>query len=285
MKLHLHTAISLCCHVLLVILSSPVHSFSAWTSPPSSTTIASPNSRNQQCRRLEESFAEWTDAHAAYLRKHQVTHYRKAAGRAWNLLRQVVGSGCGNDYLVWTTLLPFSQFRNTTTLTAVAQHMVQTLPRLGPTYVKVGQALATRPVLLPSAVVDDDGGGVGQGLANALLQLHDDVPPFSDRVAKAVIRRECLRQMRYYNKRQQQKKDSFSRATSMTHPYFGNNVTALDGFLDSLSDQPVAAASMAQVYSGYLSGFGRVAVKVQYVSFCDVYKRLLYLQSYPSSHL
>lgn len=41
------------------------------------------------------------------------------------------------------------------------------------------------------------------------------------------------------------------------------DAASLRAFLDSLSDQPVAAASIAQVYRGTLPGFGDVAVKVQ----------------------
>jgi predicted unusual protein kinase regulating ubiquinone biosynthesis (AarF/ABC1/UbiB family) len=232
-----------------MVPASPVLSFSAFTPKPSSftatDTTANNNNNNHKLRKLEESFAEWTETHKAYLQKHQVTHYRKSAGRAWNVFRKACVS-CGSDFLVWT-LQPF-HLHNITTLTAVAQHMVQTLPNLGPTYVKVGQALATRPDLLPSPV----DGGVGEGLADALLQLHDDVPPFDNRIAKAVIRRECLRQMRNYN-----------RQSAGSHPYFANNVTAVQSFLDTLSEQPHASASMSQVYKGYLSGFGPVAVKVQ----------------------
>ena len=55
------------------------------------------------------------------------------------------------------------------------QRLVEVLGRLGPTYVKVGQLLATRTDYLPAAYAD------------ALRSLQDDVPPFPTARAREVV--------------------------------------------------------------------------------------------------
>jgi predicted unusual protein kinase regulating ubiquinone biosynthesis (AarF/ABC1/UbiB family) len=114
-----------------------------------------------------------------------------------------------------------------------AQRVVEGFQQLGPTYVKLGQALATRPDLLHN-----------EPLANALATLHDNVRPFEDRTAKRMI-----------------KKDLFtdSKKANALLP----DKASQKAFLDSLSARPIAAASIAQVYKGTLPGYGPVAVKVQ----------------------
>ncbi|MDY6781331.1 MAG: AarF/ABC1/UbiB kinase family protein [Cyanobacteriota bacterium] len=59
-----------------------------------------------------------------------------------------------------------------------AQWLVDRLVHLGPTFIKIGQSLSTRPDLLPVEYID------------ALGQLQDRVPPFSVRDAIAVIESE-----------------------------------------------------------------------------------------------
>jgi len=92
--------------------------------------------------------------------------------------------------------------------------------QLGPTFIKLGQALSIRTDILPASY------------ALELRQLQDSVPPFDSEEARAVIRKEL-------------------------------GVRDLSQLFDSLSDKPVASASIGQVYRGKLKDGKDVAVKVQ----------------------
>lgn len=105
-----------------------------------------------------------------------------------------------------------------------AEHIVHGLEKLGPTYVKFGQALSTRQDLVP------------QSLADALAKLQDDMAPFDNEVAREIIRTEL---------------------GGILSP------DELAPFLTSLSKEPIAAASIGQVYKGFFPGRGHVAVKVR----------------------
>src|SRR5579859_4219445 len=61
------------------------------------------------------------------------------------------------------------------------QRLVAALQALGPTYIKFGQALSTRPDL------------VGEEVAADLSELHDRLPPFPAEQAKAIIEEELDR--------------------------------------------------------------------------------------------
>jgi predicted unusual protein kinase regulating ubiquinone biosynthesis (AarF/ABC1/UbiB family) len=95
---------------------------------------------------------------------------------------------------------------------------------LGPTYVKFGQALASRPDVIPTS------------LAKALEKLQDGMEPFDTTTARDIIRAELQNHM---------------------------DVCTLESLLQSLGDTPVGAASIGQVYKGYLPNYGNVAVKVK----------------------
>jgi predicted unusual protein kinase regulating ubiquinone biosynthesis (AarF/ABC1/UbiB family) len=100
-----------------------------------------------------------------------------------------------------------------------ARWFVQQLLRLGPTFIKIGQAMATRADLLPLAYIRE------------LTTLQDKVPAFTNDVAFAIIEREL-----------------------------GVPVGRLYAEFDP---QPVAAASLGQVYRAKLPTGETVAVKVQ----------------------
>lgn len=104
------------------------------------------------------------------------------------------------------------------------QRVALALEELGPTYVKFGQALASRPDVIP------------QSLAYDLSSLQDNMRPFDTLVAKEIIRDELSSVM---------------------------DQDSMKNFLESLTDAPVAAASVGQVYKGYVPEYGAVAVKVQ----------------------
>lgn len=115
-----------------------------------------------------------------------------------------------------------------------AERVAKGLPTLGPVFVKLAQVAATRPDIL------------NVPLAEALANLQDRVAPFDNFTAKRIIRREL---------KQTLEKNGNNR--------FINTDEELNTFLDSLSAEPVASASISQVYKGQLPGFGTVAVKVQ----------------------
>lgn len=101
-----------------------------------------------------------------------------------------------------------------------AGQLRNTLAGLGPSFVKVGQALSSRPDLLPKAYLD------------ALSSLQDQLDPFPTPVAMAVIEEELG--------------------------------CPIDEVYSYISEQPVAAASLGQVYKGVLRETGEVvAIKVQ----------------------
>lgn len=93
------------------------------------------------------------------------------------------------------------------------------LTRLGPAYIKIGQALSTRPDLVPPLYLEE------------LTQLQDQLPPFSNEIAYQFIEEEL-----------------------------GDRP---ENIYAELSPQPLAAASLGQVYKGKLKTGETVAVKVQ----------------------
>lgn len=101
-----------------------------------------------------------------------------------------------------------------------AKQLRSLLSSLGPSFVKVGQALSARPDLLPKPYLD------------ALAELQDRLPSFPTAIAMTVIEEEL-----------------------------GRPVSEV---YSQLSAEPVAAASLGQVYKGVLRSTGEVvAVKVQ----------------------
>lgn len=93
------------------------------------------------------------------------------------------------------------------------------LTELGPTYIKIGQALSTRPDLVPPIYLEE------------LAQLQDQLPSFPNEVAYQFIEEELG--------------------------------APPQEIYAELSPQPIAAASLGQVYKGKLKTGEAVAVKVQ----------------------
>ncbi|TVP61926.1 MAG: AarF/ABC1/UbiB kinase family protein [Leptolyngbya sp. LCM1.Bin17] len=100
-----------------------------------------------------------------------------------------------------------------------AVQLREMLTNLGPAYIKIGQALSTRPDLVPPLFLDE------------LTQLQDQLPPFANDIAFRFIEEEL---------------------GAPPHQVYAE-----------LSADPVAAASLGQVYKGKLKTGEAVAVKVQ----------------------
>lgn len=100
-----------------------------------------------------------------------------------------------------------------------AIHLKRILTKLGPTYIKIGQALSTRPDLVPSLYL------------NELTSLQDQLPSFPNEIAFRFITEELG----------QPPEEIYA----------------------EISDHPLAAASLGQVYQARLKTGERVAVKVQ----------------------
>lgn len=100
-----------------------------------------------------------------------------------------------------------------------AEWLKQKLIELGPTFIKIGQSMGTRPDLLPLPFVV------------ALGELQDQVPPFPNEIALARIESDL-----------------------------GKKISELFSEFDA---EPIAAASLGQVYRARLHTGEEVAVKVQ----------------------
>ncbi len=114
-----------------------------------------------------------------------------------------------------------------------AVRLRQILTKLGPTFIKVGQALSTRPDLIKPSFLDE------------LIKLQDQLPPFSNEIAREIIYRDL----------DQLPEEIFS----------------------SFSADPVAAASLGQVYKARLFSGEEVAVKVQRPNLMPIICRDLYI--------
>ena len=100
-----------------------------------------------------------------------------------------------------------------------AKELTRILTQLGPAFVKIGQALSSRPDLFPRVYLEQ------------LSTLQDQLPSFPRKLAITVIEQELGQ--------------------------------STDAVFEELSEYPVAAASLGQVYRGRLKTGEEVAVKVQ----------------------
>jgi predicted unusual protein kinase regulating ubiquinone biosynthesis (AarF/ABC1/UbiB family) len=121
-------------------------------------------------------------------------------------------------FLTFTIGLAWDRLTGSSTLKR-AEQLLAIITRLGPTYIKVGQALSTRPDLVPPDFLAE------------LTKLQDQLPAFSNEVAFAIIEAEL---------------------GSPPHQVYR-----------SISAEPVAAASLGQVYRAQLHSGEAVAIKVQ----------------------
>lgn len=158
----------------------------------------------------------------AYVRSRALRTPQDAIAVAARVVQIVAELGSYAASLAWDSALPSAWGGGDTPqrVRLRAQQLRETLTRLGPSFIKAGQVLASRPDI------------VREDYMNELCVLQDDVPPFSDDVAFATIERELGR--------------------------------PLSAVFSSISERPVAAASLGQVYKATLRDTGEaVAVKVQ----------------------
>jgi predicted unusual protein kinase regulating ubiquinone biosynthesis (AarF/ABC1/UbiB family) len=117
---------------------------------------------------------------------------------------------------LWLDKITNSSKRN---LGKRATQIRRLLTKLGPAYIKIGQALSTRPDLVPPQFLEE------------LAQLQDNIPAFSNEIAYQFIEEEL-----------------------------GDRPEVIYA---EISDLPIAAASLGQVYKGKLWSGETVAIKVQ----------------------
>ncbi len=115
------------------------------------------------------------------------------------------------------------------------------LTQLGPTFIKVGQALSTRPDLIKPSFLEE------------LVKLQDQLPPFPNEIAHQIIYRDLDR--------------------------------TPEEIFSSFSAEPVAAASLGQVYRARLYSGEEVAVKVQRPNLMPIICRDLYIMRWAASWL
>jgi predicted unusual protein kinase regulating ubiquinone biosynthesis (AarF/ABC1/UbiB family) len=167
-----------------------------------------------------ESEEQWRDTHdSSWLRYDPevvAEHYRSKIfqvwGRAIAIFLPMVGFALG---IWWDKTLGKLQKNQQQR----AVQMRQLLTKLGPAYIKIGQALSTRPDLVPSVYLEE------------LTRLQDKIPPFANDVAFQFIEEGLGDRPEY--------------------------------IYAEISAEPIAAASLGQVYKGKLKTGETVAIKVQ----------------------
>jgi len=122
-----------------------------------------------------------------------------------------------------------------------ATQLRKIITRLGPTFIKVGQALSTRPDLIRKDFLEE------------LIKLQDQLPPYSNAIAFQTIERELGR--------------------------------PLEELYSEITPNPVAAASLGQVYQARLHSGEEVAVKVQRPNLRPVLNLDLYLMRWAAGWL
>jgi predicted unusual protein kinase regulating ubiquinone biosynthesis (AarF/ABC1/UbiB family) len=120
-----------------------------------------------------------------------------------------------------------------------ANQLRELLTALGPTYIKVGQALSTRPDLIRQEFLDE------------LIQLQDQLPPFSTQLAFQIIESQLRK--------------------------------PIEDLYREISPEPIAAASLGQVYKARLHTGEEVAVKVQRPNLMPVITLDLFLMRWAST--
>jgi len=150
----------------------------------------------------------------------------QAIGRALKILLSFAWLLLGFKWDEWTNQVETNRPKRATQIREL-------LTNLGPTFIKVGQALSTRPDLIRQDFLDE------------LILLQDQLPPFDNAIALRIIEQELDR--------------------------------SVEEIYSQISPEPVAAASLGQVYKARLLTGEVVAVKVQRPNLKPVLALDLYL--------
>lgn len=180
------------------------------------TTVEFPSSIE---RRKSSLLEETTSEHLGlrYDASGIAAHYRKRRLQVWGRIFTVLAPAISFAFGVW---FDRKLGKKVKTDRHRAVQLRELLTRLGPAYIKIGQALSTRPDLVPPVYLEE------------FTQLQDKLPPFPNELAYQFIEEEIgARPEEIYT---------------------------------DLTPDPIAAASLGQVYRGKLKSTGEeVAVKVQ----------------------
>jgi predicted unusual protein kinase regulating ubiquinone biosynthesis (AarF/ABC1/UbiB family) len=165
-------------------------------------------------------------------------YFRYRPWLAWGRLLRIIWSFAGFIFSLkwdeWQDQVEENQGKRATQLRTL-------LTNLGPTGIKVGQALSTRPDLIRKDFLAE------------LVKLQDQLPAFDSDLAYQIIE------------------------TDLQRP--------ISKIFRELSPQPVAAASLGQVYKGRLLTGEEVAVKVQRPNLRPLLTKDLYLMRWVASWL
>lgn len=157
-----------------------------------------------------------------------------AIWRTVTIIRYFVGFMLGLKWDEWQNRVEQNKLKRATQLREI-------LTKLGPTYIKVGQALSTRPDLIRKDFLDE------------LIKLQDQLPPFDSRIAFNILESELDR--------------------------------SVEEIYSQISPEPIAAASLGQVYQARLYSGEEVAVKVQRPNLIPILTLDLYLIRWASGWL
>jgi predicted unusual protein kinase regulating ubiquinone biosynthesis (AarF/ABC1/UbiB family) len=169
---------------------------------------------------VESSLDRETSRSSTVFRRYDpdaITRYYR--WRPWKVVWRSLRVAFMFGWFVWGIQLDQSMGQTEQNLPLRAMQLRKLLTNLGPTFIKIGQALSTRPDL------------VRQDYLEQLTLLQDQLPPFPTEEAFGIIEHEL-------------------------------RCVAEDAFQE-ISPQPVAAASLGQVYKGRLYNGQTVAIKVQ----------------------
>jgi len=210
-------------NTLLLLLSSSLlqeHITEAFTSPFKTTANRHHPLHAQSAKSKSTTYGIDAPYKEANYDPHAAAEYYKDRPiQSFSRLTQIVGKSSG--FLVNTVLdTKLQREDEDQVVDRRSRELLELVSDLGPTFIKIGQALSTRTDLLPAKY------------AKGLTGLQDAVPPFSAELGRQVIESEL-------------------------------NIK-IDDVFSELSLQPVASASIGQVYRGRLLSTGdEVAVKVQ----------------------
>ncbi|MDX2097935.1 MAG: AarF/ABC1/UbiB kinase family protein [Leptolyngbyaceae cyanobacterium bins.59] len=157
-----------------------------------------------------------------------------AIWRALKIVWFFLGFVLGLKWDDWWGVSEANKFRR-------ASHLRHVLTDLGPTFIKVGQALSTRPDLVRKDFLEE------------LVKLQDQLPPFPNPIALRTIESELD--------------------------------ASISDIYAQISEMPVAAASLGQVYRARLRTGEAVAVKVQRPNLLPTLTLDLYLMRWAASWL